>query len=491
MASVGTGAAWHQIRRLFGFGTAPGLTEWELLGRFVDRRDESAFAGLMALHGPMVLGVCRRMLADAEDVEDAFQATFLVLVRKARSLGPNDSLGPWLYGVACRVSLRARSESARRRSRELAVPEVEEVATIDGGDGSSTAFELVRVLDEELRRLPQTYRAAVVLCYLEGRTHEEAARQLGWPLGTVKGRLARARDLLRNRLTRRGMAMTSGGLGVLLTREARASVPAQWVEKAINTATRIGAGEATAGVVSASVASLVEGVLRTMNMNRWKTIALSLGAVAALAAGARAVAQKGGPPVANAPRPLAQAIAKTAAASESGLAGIDPKERARDQARARAVQKQLGERLTMSFPMETPLEDVLKYIKLNTQSEELDLPNGIPIYVDPVGLQEADKTMTSQVILDLEGVSLRRSLQLILRLLGLIYYVLEDGVVLITNANSEGYDRTIPLHPGPTPFLVMQDKAERGEMSADERKEFIALLKDLKEIQALLKANAQ
>src|SRR4051794_2609057 len=117
MASVGTGAAWHQIRRLFGFGTAPGLTEWELLGRYVDRHDESAFAGLLALHGPMVLGVCRRMLADAEDVEDAFQATFLVLARKARSLGPNDSVGPWIYGVACRVSLRARSESARRRSR--------------------------------------------------------------------------------------------------------------------------------------------------------------------------------------------------------------------------------------------------------------------------------------------------------------------------------------------------------------------------------------
>ena len=200
MATRSHGAVLQQIQILFQRGSVTGLSEWQLLDRYASRRDETAFDALVARHGPMVLGVCRRVLDDPHAVEDAFQATFLVLVRKAGSLGQRDAIGHWLYGVACRVALRARCEAARRRSREVPVARVVSIAR----DDEPCPDELAPALDEELSRLPQKYRAPVVLCYLEGLTHEEAARQLHWPIGSVKGRLSRARELLRGRLARRG-----------------------------------------------------------------------------------------------------------------------------------------------------------------------------------------------------------------------------------------------------------------------------------------------
>ncbi len=190
MASVQTGAIWCQIQKLFGRGTVVGLGDGELLERYAIDRDESAFEAIVALHGPMVLAVCRRMLDDdAEDAEDAFQATFLVLIRRASSLGPGIALGPWLYGVACRVALRARSVAARRRARERPVAGTIDVVAGEGRPMSDEG-EVRAAIDGELLQLPSSYRAIVVLCDLEGRTHAEAARQLGWPMGTVKGRLA-------------------------------------------------------------------------------------------------------------------------------------------------------------------------------------------------------------------------------------------------------------------------------------------------------------
>src|SRR4051812_2861450 len=163
MASRHYGEVLKQIQRLFHGGSVGGLSEWELLDRYATRRDESAFEALVARHGPMVLGVCRRVLDDPHAVEDAFQATFLVLVRRAGSLGPHDAIGPWLYGVARRVALGAGAEAARRRSREVPAARAEGAALADEpGRG-----ELARILDEELGRLPEKYRAPVVLCYLE------------------------------------------------------------------------------------------------------------------------------------------------------------------------------------------------------------------------------------------------------------------------------------------------------------------------------------
>ena len=175
--------ATAELVRLFDGGSLSGLSEWELLEQYLARRDELAFQVLVSRHGPMVLGICRRILANTADVEDAFQATFLVLLRRAGSLGPGDAIAAWLHGVAVRVAHQARSAAARRGRRERLGEAVEVAAP----EPSEEDAELRRILDQEINRLPQKYRAPIVLCYLEGQTHEEAARQLHWPLGTVKG----------------------------------------------------------------------------------------------------------------------------------------------------------------------------------------------------------------------------------------------------------------------------------------------------------------
>lgn len=271
MASGSRGAVLQQIQRLFQIGTASGLSEWQLLRRYLALRDESAFEALVARHGPMVLGVCRRILHDPRDVEDAFQATFLVLVRRASALGERDAIGPWLYGVAYRVSLRARAVRLKRSDRERLEPELEAPAP----EVDPTLFELSALIDHELGRLPAKYRAPVVLCYLEGQTHEEAARRLGWPLGSVKGRLARARELLRTRLIRRGLVLSAGALAASLSRDLHAGVPELLCDSTVRAAIRFTTQRAV-GVVPASVAALTEGVLRTMSMSKLSVVAASV-----------------------------------------------------------------------------------------------------------------------------------------------------------------------------------------------------------------------
>src|SRR5271166_2989572 len=212
----------HQLEQLFGHGTVTGLSESQLLDRFTTARDEAAFEALVELHGPMVLGVCRQFLRDPNDVDDAFQATFLVLVRKAGSLRQKDLLGNWLYGVACRVALRSRTVGIRRQMRVAAAGPMEGLP----GNGGVCRYELASevllrneerpLVHEEVNRLPQKYRTPIVLCYFEGLTHDQAAARLGWPVGTVKGRLSRARDLLRKRLSRRGVAVSVAALAAHL-----------------------------------------------------------------------------------------------------------------------------------------------------------------------------------------------------------------------------------------------------------------------------------
>ena len=203
MASGHFAVVYREIGRLFQSGTVAGMSEGQLLDRFVARRDGDAFEAIVARHGSMVLAVCRDHLRDPNDVDDAFQATFLVLVRRAGSLRRRDLLGNWLYGVARRVAKRAQVASARRRDREGIGPEPVGASPAD--------FDLRPMIHDEVNRLPDSYRAAVVLCFFEGRTHEEAADRLGWPVGTVKGRLARAKDLLRDRLTHDGESPSPPG----------------------------------------------------------------------------------------------------------------------------------------------------------------------------------------------------------------------------------------------------------------------------------------
>jgi RNA polymerase sigma factor (sigma-70 family) len=232
MTSSWTGDVERRLRHLFGPGSAIGLTDGQLLERFADRRGESdaqareaAFETILDRHGAMVLTVCRQMLGEAHTAEDAFQATFLVMIRRAGSLRVrgNGSIGPWLHGVACRIARNERRATARRHAREqrAAVSEsraAEASRTSDRDDASA-------LLHQEVDRLPAKYRDPVVLCYFEGRTHDEAAAALNWPVGTVRGRLARARDQLRARLTRRGLAPAISLEAIRERFLARAAVP--------------------------------------------------------------------------------------------------------------------------------------------------------------------------------------------------------------------------------------------------------------------------
>ena len=281
MTGAGQETVLREIGRLFDAGTAAGLGDEELLGRFVARRDEAAFAALLGRHGPLVWGVCRRWLRDPRDAEDAFQATALVLARKAGSIREPGALGPWLYGVAYRVARRARALAERRGRRERTGEDTGaiDVETPAAGRRDGDREELRLALDQEIGRLPEALRAAVVLCHVEGLTQPEAARRLRTTPGAVRGRLERARAALRPRLARRGFAPAGGLLALdLLADSASSAPPPSLIEQSLK---MIAAGAAPA----ARVAALAEGVL---SMSRWKIlagVALMAGAVAAAAAG--------------------------------------------------------------------------------------------------------------------------------------------------------------------------------------------------------------
>jgi RNA polymerase sigma factor (sigma-70 family) len=274
------------LRRLCRLASPPqpgGLLDAQLLERWLALRDEAAFEVLVWRHGPVVLGACRRLLSNPADVEDAFQATFLVLVRKAGSIGRRDSVAGWLYRVAYRVALRAKARSTKRAARELAA--AEEPAAPPADDAAWR--DLRPVLDEEVNGLPDKYRAAFVLCYLQGRSNAEAAREIGCPVGTVLSRLAWARQRLRGRLTRRGVTLAAGTLAVL-PRVAEAAPP-EFVEATVQAGLAYSAGPAVAaGTVSAEVAALTEGVVRSMFVTNLKLAALAAAVLGILGAGAGA-----------------------------------------------------------------------------------------------------------------------------------------------------------------------------------------------------------
>jgi RNA polymerase sigma factor (sigma-70 family) len=605
--------ATPDLGRIFRGETVAGLSEWQLLERYLECRDEAAFEALVARHGPMVLGVCRRMLADRTDVEDAFQATFLVLVRRARQLGPRDAIGPWLYGVAIRVAMRARSEAARRRRFQPLTAEVAALAL----DRSTDSREIGEILDQELSRLPSKYRNPIVLCYLEGQTHEEAARQLKWPIGTVKGRLARARDLLQSRLVRHGLAPAVGTLSLAMSPDSSAALHRELLDRTVKSSLKLALGHTTAQIASTSITSLVEGVLTSMFLNtlKWagatvlvcglaftgvgvmarqdgkaknedapsapnlvldyalpkKPTAIPSENVAAANSDAKhelaglhrllrkaaaaeweqaykeyvrtnidldgayqaskrlmeaeqefpsapdvrsgavkdhlqrirdlARAQHGNAPLSEVAAAQVRAYAAEAevwvARAEAGGAekgkeastGQGHVEGRGNDARSQQVLSKLDEPLSMSFNEETPLEDVLKYIKQATTTKTYA---GIPIYVDPIGLQEAEKSMTSTVRnMDLEGVPLRRTLQLLLKQLDLMYFV-DDGILCITSAESEdAWARFGPAIAEPPPILQRAKKAKRGELSLSDTKEVLELLKTQEQIRKLEAGEAE
>jgi RNA polymerase sigma factor (sigma-70 family) len=260
----------------------PGASDAELLERFVRGGDQTAFELIVRRHEHMVFGVCRRILHDRQDAEDAFQATFLALARKAASIRRREAVSGWLYRVACRVALQARVVVARRRKRESLDPGLDSMPAPMQPTPESLWRDLRPVLDEELCRLPEKLRVPVVLCYLERRSYAEAATVIGCTKGTLSGRLARARALLADRLGRRGIGISGALLASALWSQTSAEAARQSLRAVtILAAARVATGEAAIGVVPASVAKLAEGVVRAMFMTKVKLVAGVLAAALA------------------------------------------------------------------------------------------------------------------------------------------------------------------------------------------------------------------
>ncbi len=245
----------HQLRRMVSPADVGPATDAALLVRFIRERDEDAFAALVTRHGPMVQGVCRRVLHDAHHAEDAFQATFLVLARKAATVRPADRLAAWLHGVARQVSLRLLRGEGRRRRREARSMFGSPTAAPRQPLDELSARELLGIFDEELQRLPEAYRLPLTLCCLEGLTQEEAARRLGWSAGSVKGRLERGRTRLHARLARHGLTLAGALVAVEVS---RGSAPAAPIAVTVRAALAFRAGRGEPGPAT----GLAEGVLR-------------------------------------------------------------------------------------------------------------------------------------------------------------------------------------------------------------------------------------
>jgi RNA polymerase sigma factor (sigma-70 family) len=286
----------------------------ELLSWFLERHDQTALTVLVKRHGPMVWGVCRRLLSH-HDAEDAFQTTFIVLVRKAASIMPRHMVGNWLYGVAHQVALQARRAATRRRAREVQVTNMPETEAVRKDQWP--------LLDQELSRLPDNYRTVIVLCDLEDRTRREVARQLGVPEGTVAGRLARARAMLAKRLAQKGITLSGGALAAVLSQNlASATMPMS----VLSSTNAVAVGQAA---ISSKVAALAEGVMKAMLMSKLKAVlavALILGFVATgatILTCRTAAGQEGKKPTAE--KPMEQAAKqKPIAVSSKDLRRIEP-----------------------------------------------------------------------------------------------------------------------------------------------------------------------
>jgi RNA polymerase sigma factor (sigma-70 family) len=264
------------VQQLYHLAAGP-LTDAQLLSRFVSRRDEAAFELLVRRHGALVWGVCRRILGNAADADDAFQAAFLVLVRRASSVDRTRPLSAWLHGVACRVALRARSTARRRNYFEHAAGQNHQIEK--GPDNAAEVHDLRRVLDQELDRLPEVYRTPLILCCLQGLTQQQAAEHLGCPLGTLKCRVRRGQARLRDRLSRRGLAPSSD-LAI-----ATKLAPPAIVAGTVTAALHLTAGSAQAGIVSIHAVTLANGVLKAMTIAKVKTISVLLLTITFVAAG--------------------------------------------------------------------------------------------------------------------------------------------------------------------------------------------------------------
>jgi RNA polymerase sigma factor (sigma-70 family) len=349
MANTTLGIALQDLRRSLLCQDEAGLTDGDLLECFITRRDETAFAALVQRHGPMVLGVCRRVLGNEADAEDAFQATFLVLVRKVASITPRGMVGNWLYGVANTTALKARAMRTKRLAKER-----DAAARPKPVSSAETWERLSALLDQELKALPDKCRAAIVLCDLEGKSIKEAARLLGCPQGTVGTRLARGRSLLARRLARHSLTVSGGTIATAIAQNAAgAGVPPLLLNSTVKAALSVAAGQAAAtGVISAKVAALTEGVLKAMFLTKLKIATALLLAVVVAATG---VGVATFPALAVQPQPHVKA-------ERTGAQPDPPKEQTKGAKEgAAAAQKKALDELTKAYALRA--DEDLKCVK--------------------------------------------------------------------------------------------------------------------------------
>jgi RNA polymerase sigma factor (sigma-70 family) len=379
----------RQLRQLLVQADGGSTSDEQLIRRFVNQRDEAAFELLVWRHGPMVHGVCRRVLRDPHHAEDAFQATLLVLARKARFISLRRSLASWLYKVAYRVALRARAAAWKRARHERQVLEIPAVVDPRAPAGAPLD-ELQAVLDEELNRLAEKHRSPMVLCYLQGLTNEEAARQLGWPVGTVKTRLAQARHLLAGRLARRGLAPAGGILVATASPAWTVAPPRVLVGATVRAAALASAGQVSAAALPARVACLMEGVLRAMMVTKVKLAALAL-AVGLAAAGAGTI--------------FYRALAAEPAAAQADESKLAPPNTTAAQERIKRLKKELGE-----------LSEELRRAEAEAEREKALPPRKTPVAVifgtEPITREElADYLLSHLTAEQLDKYVRRRVLE--------------------------------------------------------------------------------
>jgi RNA polymerase sigma factor (sigma-70 family) len=288
MAKAPLEGVFHHIRKMVDAQTLAEATDEQLVERFARGHEEPAFAALLKRHGPMVLSVSQGILRQLEDAEDFFQATFLLLARKASSIRKRASVASWLHGVAYRLAMKARAQRSLRRSQEIKASAMRKT-----GPSVEQAWQELRpVLDEEMEKLPESYRTALILCYLEGKTHEEVARELGCPLGTVRSRVGRGRKLLQERLTGRGLTLSAGSFTTFLVAgTTSATLRAQLLDSTLKACLQFVTGRSAAALVSAPVAALVAGGLKAMLLTKLKIATAFLLAVS-FVAGAGALAHQ-------------------------------------------------------------------------------------------------------------------------------------------------------------------------------------------------------
>jgi RNA polymerase sigma factor (sigma-70 family) len=287
MADAQLGSVVRYLRLVAAHSDASALTDAQLLQRFVDGRDQAAFEVLVWRHGPLVLGACQKLLAHEQDAEDAFQATFMTLARKSRSIASGAALPGWLFQVACRIALRLRGQAVRRKRRERDDVEMAEFPERNRSQDELVRGELLRAVIEELYRLPDSYRQPIIACYLQGKTHAQASKDLRKPRGSMSAVLARGCELLNARLSRRGIGLSVGALALMLGDGARAAASSAQVLPAVTAALQFSIGAA----VASRAENLAKGAITTMVLNNLKVgagVLLVVGLLAG-AAGSRSI----------------------------------------------------------------------------------------------------------------------------------------------------------------------------------------------------------